>query len=328
MNIEKLPSGSYRIRKMVGGVKYTALVDHKPTEKECVRLIAEQIAEVNPSAERLPLKRGCEKYIETKSNLLSPSTIRGYTSIMKQIPSKLSGVSIANITKPMLQAEVNDYASAHSPKSTKNYGMFLTTVCAFYGNEIRGIQYPQRVKKEAYIPTVDEMRMILKELEGTKFYVPVFLGCRGLRLSEICALTIDDLSPDNILTIDKAKVKALGHYETKVPKTVDSTRKVAIPANIAAKIREQGYVYEGDPNVIYKNLMRVEDRLGITHFPFHQLRHFFASFSHYKGFVDQAIQDDAGWATDATMKATYRQGMDKDTISRNISKSLEVLFAE
>lgn len=323
MAIDRLPSGKYRVRKMVDKVMYTFILDHKPTDSEVIRLLAEKIADKSPTPETLPLKKACLKYMETKSNLLSPSTVRGYTSIVKQIPADMEDVYVANITKPMLQAEVNRYAADHSPKSAKNYGMFLTTVCAFYGNEIRGIQYPQMVKKESYIPTVEELRAILKDLEGTNFYVPVFLGCRGLRLSEVCALTLEDLSEDNILTIDKAKVRAVEHYETKTTKTVNSARRIAIPARIADIIRAQGYIYTGHPCSIYRKLIRAEERLGIPSFSFHQLRHFFASYAHYEGFVDKAIQDDAGWATDATMKATYRQAMDKDAISRQISASLE-----
>ena len=33
MKIEKLPSGSYRIRKMYKGKTYTVIFDYKPTQK-------------------------------------------------------------------------------------------------------------------------------------------------------------------------------------------------------------------------------------------------------------------------------------------------------
>ena len=36
MNIDKRPSGNYRVRKMVNGKTYTLTLDHKPTEKEII----------------------------------------------------------------------------------------------------------------------------------------------------------------------------------------------------------------------------------------------------------------------------------------------------
>lgn len=40
MKIEKLPSGSYRIRQQYKGKRYTVITDYKPTQKEATQLIA------------------------------------------------------------------------------------------------------------------------------------------------------------------------------------------------------------------------------------------------------------------------------------------------
>ena len=36
MKIERLPSGSYRIRKMYKGKIYSVITDYKPTQKEAI----------------------------------------------------------------------------------------------------------------------------------------------------------------------------------------------------------------------------------------------------------------------------------------------------
>lgn len=46
MKIEKLPSGSYQIRKMYRGTTYTVVTDYKPTQKEAVRLMADELDKV------------------------------------------------------------------------------------------------------------------------------------------------------------------------------------------------------------------------------------------------------------------------------------------
>ena len=46
MRIEKLPSGSYRMRKMYKGKMYTVVTDYKPTRKEAIQLMADQLNQV------------------------------------------------------------------------------------------------------------------------------------------------------------------------------------------------------------------------------------------------------------------------------------------
>lgn len=43
MKIEKLPSGSYRIRKMYKGKTYAVITDYKPTQKEAITLMAAEL---------------------------------------------------------------------------------------------------------------------------------------------------------------------------------------------------------------------------------------------------------------------------------------------
>ena len=43
MKIEKLPSGSYRVRKMYKGKTYTVVFDYKPTQKEALQAISAEL---------------------------------------------------------------------------------------------------------------------------------------------------------------------------------------------------------------------------------------------------------------------------------------------
>lgn len=321
MNIRKLPSGNYQIRIMENGQTYSLTVDHKPTEMEAFKLIT---AAMPKSKEKYTLKDACEAYLDAKKDIMSDTTIRGYRVLIRQIDPVLAKTKLNLITKPMVQAEINRYSVGHAPKTAKNFGSFIISVLDFHGYEITRIRYPQQVKVENYLPTVDEVKAILEELKGTRYYVPVFLGSRGLRVSEVCGLEITDLSDDNYISITKAKVRGERKYVVKTTKTTSSNRKIAIPAEIADIIRSQGYIYDGKkPDMINRYLKKVEKRLGIPHFTFHQLRHFFASYTHYMGFVDKAIQEDAGWADDKTMKRVYRQGMNQEEVSRQISDLLK-----
>ena len=46
MQIEKLPSGSYRIRQQYNKKRYDVVVDHKPTQKEALELLGQVMKDV------------------------------------------------------------------------------------------------------------------------------------------------------------------------------------------------------------------------------------------------------------------------------------------
>ncbi|MBO4912724.1 MAG: site-specific integrase [Butyrivibrio sp.] len=311
MTIEKRASGNYRIVQMVNGKRYRITVDHKPTQSEAFRLLAEKVEENTISVD-MPFKRACDSYIESKSNVLSVSSIRGYKGIMRQISPDFMNTKLSAITLPAVQTQINSYSVDHSPKSVYNMSGFIMGVLKYYGVKIESPKLPQKEKKAPYIPTKEEVSAIFKEIKGTVYEVPIMLAAMGLRRSEICALTVDDLK-GNILTINKAKVlDSEGIWHIKSTKTTESTRDVVIPNYLADLIREQGFIYNGGPNVITQALERTQKKLGIPYFTLHKLRHFFASYMHDQGFTDKQIQDMGGWKTDNVMKSVYTHSMQMD----------------
>lgn len=92
-------------------------------------------------------------------------------------------------------------------------------------------------------------------------------------------------------------------------KTTENTRNIIIPADLADKIKIQGYVYKGHSESITKHLEKVEDRLGIPRFPLHKLWHYFASQMSAMGVPEADILKMGGWETDHVMKSMYRHSM-------------------
>ena len=121
MTIEKLPSGSYRIRQTIDKKRYSVTVDHKPTQAEAMKLLS-AVLENKPSLNISGTIMQCvEGYLSNKSNVLSPSTYKGYTSLKKAIDPDFGRLKMADLTLPILQKEVNRFAETHSPKYTLNY---------------------------------------------------------------------------------------------------------------------------------------------------------------------------------------------------------------
>ncbi len=312
MKIEKLPSGSYRIRKMYRGNTYTVVFGHKPTQKEAMQAMAIELDKVQRSRhDELTFKTAGEKYIESKRNVLSPSTIRGYVTILQQTSDTFLNKNLYDITALDVQEEINRLAQKGSPKTVRNHHGFISAVLSvFYPILKLSTTLPQKIKNEPYIPSDEDVRKILEYSKGTEYEIPIILACYGLRRSEICALTPEDINGD-VVSINKAQVLSdTKEWIVKTTKTTASTREVIIPLEVAEKIRDQGYIFKGHPGKIAEFLHTAQTKLDIPLFSLHKLRHYFASKMSALGVPEADIMRAGGWETDYVMKNVYRHAME------------------
>ena len=332
MKIEKRGSGSYRVRKMYKGQMYTVNFDHKPTQKEAMLAMADELQKVQTKHKSMDFKAAAEEYIEIKRNIISPSTIRGYDIIIRQLSKSFCEKNVHDITALDVQTEINIISKKSSPKTVRNYHGFISAVLGTFCPNLKiSTTLPQKVKNEPYIPSDEDVRKILECAKGTEYEVPIVLACYGMRRSEICALTMDDIDGD-VVHINKAKVFGDGgEWVNKGTKTTSSTRDIIIPSEIADKIRSQGYVFKGNPSSITAYLSSLEKKLGITHFTMHKLRHYFASKMSSMHISDADIMRMGGWETDHVMKSVYRHSMmdqEKDAKREAAEKLKNVLFIQ
>lgn len=328
MKIEKLPSGSYRVRKTYQKKTYTVTFDHKPTQKEVLQAISDEL-ENEKVRSSMTFKDAAAEYISIKQNVLSPTTIREYKSYTPRLSKTFAEKNISDITALHVQKEINNLSVDKSPKTIRNIHGFISAVLGtFRPNLVLRTTLPQKVKNEPYIPSEEDVKRIIKDIEGSMFEVAILLACYGLRRSEILALTLDDLD-GNILTINKAKVQDdKGEWVIKQTKTTESTRNIVISPILAGKIRKQGFIYQGAPNSITGHLNDVQDRLQIPRFSIHKLRHYFASKMSELGVPEADILKMGGWETDYVMKTVYRHSLQtKESQQRASDKLSDSLFS-
>ena len=315
----------FRIKQMVDGHMYTVTLDHRPKKAEAQALIEAQIRKEPKNCANMTLLGACHAYNKAKSNIISPATIVGYESTIRNIPEKYGKMHIASFTSANLQELTNELSASVSPKTVKNRIGYIYTVLKYHDIELRQPTTPQNIKKAPYIPTSDDITQILAYLKPTRYWVGTMLGVFGLRRSEILALTLDDLN-GNVLTVNKATVPSgttSDSYVTKSTKTAASIRTIILPDSVVERINEQGYIYIGEPGGMYKALQRAQRDLGIPRFPFHKLRHFFASYAHQSGYTDKQIQEMGGWADGSRiMKMVYEHAMDMDNAKKSIADKL------
>lgn len=308
MTIEKR-GDSYRIKQMYKGKMYSKTIDHKPTQKEAVQIMAKLLDNVPSTKSPITFLDASKKYNELKSNVLSPSTLRDYAKLPYRTSEVFQNTRLDEITKADVQREINIYASNHSPKTVKNMNAYITAVLKAFITDFEGfrVTLPQPIKKEPHIPTTEDVRAILNASDGTMFEIPLKLACFGLRRSEICALDSSDLE-GNTLHINKSLVQDInGKWVIHTTKTVESTRDISLPQDLADVIAEiDGKVYKGNPDSIYHFLVKQQDKLGIEHFSLHKLRHYFCSSLSEMGIPEADILKLGGWSRPDVMKTIYR----------------------
>lgn len=111
MNARKLPSGSWRARLFLGedenGKKHYKSFT-VATKREAERL-ALNYAEERATPDRITFKDALARYIESKSNVLSPSTLRGYRQMEKYYDS-IKDMDVSEIDQNTVVGFINEFA--------------------------------------------------------------------------------------------------------------------------------------------------------------------------------------------------------------------------
>lgn len=326
MKIEKLPSGSYRVRKMYQGKMYTVTFKDKPTQKEALKAISDELDKIKSASKPMTFSEAACGYVDMKRNVLSPRTVKEYAETGKRLPDWFNNLRVSDITQIEINRLVNELSKDKSPKTVRNYHGFVSAVLGVYRPELKiYTTLPQKVKSDPYTPSQADVKRILEAVKDTKFEIPLTLACYGMRRSEICALQLEDVDGD-IVRINKALVLDENKkWVLKTTKTTESTRNIVIPMELADKIRAQGYIYKGHPGSITKHLERIERDLNIPQFPLHKLRHYFASQMSALGVPEADILKLGGWETDHVMKSVYRHSMieKEEQAKRDASEKLQ-----
>lgn len=306
MKIEKLPSGSYRVRKMYKGQTFTLVYDHKPSQKEVIDSLAEKMKEANVC--NGTFKYYATDYIKSRSNVLSPSSVHTYERLIKAISDDFNGQRLSDITQADVQKEINRYAEDHAPKTVRSLHGFVAAVLGAYRPQlVLRTTLPQKIIKEAYLPSEEDVKAILNKAKGTEDSIAFQLGVLSMRRSEICALTMDDLD-GNELHIHRNLVWHNKWIIKETPKTDAGNRIIYLPDALVKEINDKGYFFKFSPNKLLEHLNKYQKDLGIPQFRFHDLRHYFASYA-------STIMPEAdamalgGWKSDYVFKQVYRESM-------------------
>lgn len=128
----------------------------------------------------------------SKTNILSPATIRKYNSMLRTLDDKyrwFTSKQIGKITKQDVQILVNELSAVNAPKTVRVYYGYINSFLSF-----EGVNLPRIEPNSVDIPTKEEIEKLKAVTKGTCMEIPVLLGAECMmRRGEICALTMDDI---------------------------------------------------------------------------------------------------------------------------------------
>ena len=328
MKPTQLPSGSWRCRVYLGKdpqgkPKYQSIT--RLDYYDCLEAAA-KLAKHHHESERdnglLTLGEAIDKYISLKDGILSPSTIRSYTSMRQHHFQRLMDVPLKNISKNLVQSVVNEESKTFAPKTVLNNYRLLTAVLTQFTNTKISVTLNEPEERDVNTLTEEQLRQLVLALQGDKSEIPLLMALfLGMRRSEIMALTHEDFDPTtNQISITKAMVPdKTGQYVVKSTKTKKSRRRITVPKYLADRLNaaiERGEpFYNVAPERPYKRLQKLCERLGLPHMSMHDLRHQNASIMLSLNIPDKYAMERGGWSSTRTMKSIYQHTMSDERMA-------------
>lgn len=197
----KLKNGSYSAQIMVDGQRVRVTGKTEAEYAKNARAAKERLIEISTNP-KISAEAGIDKYIESRSEVLSASTIRGYKFLQKAIP-KVDDIAAAdwqNIINDMVKDE-------YSPKTVKNAWRLMSSVLRYYDLKVPSVVLPQIIPHERPFLQPEEINDYIKAIAGQPCEIPALLALNSLRQSEILGLTWNDIDMErNTISVNGAVV--------------------------------------------------------------------------------------------------------------------------
>lgn len=318
---KKLPSGQWRVlvyggKNPDGSRHYESFTADSKSEAEYLGSQYKVQRKKVDKVENILFKDAVDKYISSKSNILSPSTIRGYRIMQRNAFPTLTNCTLENISSSnAIQEQMNMNSQKYSSKSIKNQYGFISAVMKYYKLHIDDVRIKTAKNRKVLVPSESDVHKImhlLNDYPKIECQILLALTC-SLRQSEIAAIRVEDVN-NNTIYIHAAKVPdEFGKLVYKsTNKSEAGTRTILMPPYLERKIKtrceciKDGFIFHFTPSWVLKLFKRMLIENGMPPYTVHSLRHAFAAIMHARGIPDKYVMEMGGWKTDSVLKRIYQ----------------------
>jgi integrase len=244
-------------------------------------------------------------YIDSRDNVLSPSTIRGYEAIKKSRLQDHMNSRLSDIAD--WQAIINAEAASCSPKYIQNIWGLVASVLKYHKQEVPRITLPQVAAKDKPWLEPEDIPLFLEAIRGDICEFEILLALHGLRSSEVQAvdkskveLRKDFINVSGSVVLDKNNKPV--HKETN--KNKPSKRVVPILIPRLYELSECDMV-KHHPQTVYKHINKACRKIGIEPVGTQGLRRSFASLCYHLRLSERETMDLGGWSDANVMREIY-----------------------
>ena len=313
----RMSSGNWYINLRLGGESISVT---ETTEKKCIKaaqvIKAEYLAGKREKAaiakKPVTLSQAIDRYIDSRKDILSPSTINGYRAIQRGRFQGVMGRSISSVSKDEWQKLCNEESKLCSAKTLTNAWRFLSSVIYETTGERIDVRLPQIIVKDRPFLQPEEIKKFMSEIKGDPAEIAALLALCSLRRSEIIDLKWKDVDLKNkIVHVNGAAVYDEHHklIHKKETKNIKSRRVVPIMPQLATLLENKGepdeFVVTIPMNTAYKRINAICKKKRLPEVGLHGLRHSFASLAYHLGITEKVAMEIGGWSNDQTMHKIY-----------------------
>lgn len=332
---KRLPSGHWRVRVYIGtdpnGKKQYKSITAE-SKKEAEYIAASYALKAKSPQINITIGESVDRYISSKSNVLSPSTIESYHKMRRNYIVRIEKTKLSTVSSEDVQKWVNGLSLDVSPKTVANaYGLLRSALSMHRPDLALRIRLPRKVKKlRRNLPTSEE---VMAAVKGTTIELPVLLALwLCLRMSEVRGIKKSAIHGDT-LWIDNVKITVNGKDVEKPLAKTDATRRVTkLPPKLKQMLLDCDgeYATNLSQKALYSRFTRLMSKIGYDGIRFHDIRHIAASDMNKLGITDRVAADRGGWSSTATMRSVYQHSFssDRDVADDIIQKFYESLCDE
>lgn len=329
-----LPSGNWRCRAYIGKDKDGKKVYKSftaPTRKEA-ELMAAQAAVCGKTedTETITIGQAVRLYIESKENVLSPSTIEGYRKIERNRIPDIADICLDSFDTKAAQKYINKITKSLSPKSVSNtWGLLSSAIKLAEPEKHLAVTLPAKRKNVRDLPSPKE---VIDAVKGTDVELPAMLAMwLSLRLSEVRGIKYKDIK-NGVLSVRRTVLLVNGaDVVREQTKTYGSTRRLKLPPYLVRLIgtgNPDDFVVKMSHTVIYNRFVSCIENAGLPHMRFHDLRHLNASVMLQLGIPEKYAMERGGWTTNSTLQNVYQHtfSAEREAVDEKIDSYFERLL--
>jgi len=312
-----LADNTYSAQLMVNGERFTVKADTLEEYEAKARATKLSILAIKKAPPKTTLGDAIDSYIESNRNILSPSTLRGYLMIRGNRFKSYMALPYSEID---YQRMASDEALLCSPKTLTNAFALVKSSLKKVGYAVPDVNLPTVITPDLLFLDYEQIPVYLSAAKGKAGELASILALHSLRMSELLAITVNDVD-DKYITVNKAVVRDDNNqYVQKITKTEKSTRQIPVMIpRLLELLPDNGRLVTNTPTAIEKQIRRVCEASSLPYIGCHGLRRSFASLAFHLHWDERSIMSVGGWSNMQTVHKVYIKLAQQDLIANTSS---------